>query len=304
MPQPPESVKTFFDTLLRIDPVSAIDILLIAAIIYAVLVWLKGSTGMSLVRGSAIVILVGLVVGSLLNLTVVNWLLRNSVPALLVAVPIVFQPEIRRALERLGRTRVASRRSRRASDVVLGALVQASAELAMRRLGALIVIERKTGLDDYIRTGILIEGIPTAALVENLFWRNSPLHDGAVIVRENRLIAAACTLPLSESPMPGHLGTRHRAALGLSERTDAIVVVVSEESGSISLAVDGQLIGGLDADGLRALLRNLIGQSVDEPLRLIRSHDRAYETEGMSSDETSSTAADIDRNIAAGTGGV
>jgi len=304
MPQPPESVKTFIDTLLRIDPVSAIDILLIAAIIYAVLVWLKGSTGMSLVRGAAFVILVGLVAGSLLNLTVVNWLLRNSVPALLVAVPIVFQPEIRRALERLGRTRVASRRSRRASDVVLGALVQASAELAMRRLGALIVIERKTGLDDYIRTGILIEGIPTAALVENLFWRNSPLHDGAVIVRENRLIAAACTLPLSESPMPGHLGTRHRAALGLSERTDAIVVVVSEESGSISLVVDGQLIGGLDADGLRALLRNLIGQSVDEPLRLIRSHDRAYETEGMSSDETSSTAADIDRNIAAGTGGV
>jgi len=304
MPQPPESVKTFIDTLLRIDPVSAIDILLIAAIIYAVLVWLKGSTGMSLVRGAAFVILVGLVAGSLLSLTVVNWLLRNSVPALLVAVPIVFQPEIRRALERLGRTRVASRRSRRASDVVLGALVQASAELAMRRLGALIVIERKTGLDDYIRTGILIEGIPTAALVENLFWRNSPLHDGAVIVRENRLIAAACTLPLSESPMPGHLGTRHRAALGLSERTDAIVVVVSEESGSISLAVDGQLIGGLDADGLRALLRNLIGQSVDEPLRLIRSHDRAYETERMSPDETSSTAADTDRNISAGTGGV
>ncbi|HEY8819995.1 MAG TPA: hypothetical protein VIM45_01510, partial [Dehalococcoidia bacterium] len=134
MPQPPESVKTFIDTLLRIDPVSAIDILLIAAIIYAVLVWLKGSTGMSLVRGAAFVILVGLVAGSLLNLTVVNWLLRNSVPALLVAVPIVFQPEIRRALERLGRTRVASRRSRRASDVVLGALVQASAELAMRRL--------------------------------------------------------------------------------------------------------------------------------------------------------------------------
>lgn len=304
MPQPPESVKTFIDTLLRIDPVSAIDILLIAAIIYAVLVWLKGSTGMSLVRGAAFVILVGLVAGSLLNLTVVNWLLRNSVPALLVAVPIVFQPEIRRALERLGRTRVASRRSRRASDVVLGALVQASAELAMRRLGALIVIERKTGLDDYIRTGILIEGIPTAALVENLFWRNSPLHDGAVIVRENRLIAAACTLPLSESPMPGHLGTRHRAALGLSERTDAIVVVVSEESGSISLVVDGQLIGGLDADGLRALLRNSIGQSVDEPLRLIRSHDRAYETERMAPDETSSTAADTDRNISAGTGGV
>ena len=169
MPQPPESVKTFIDTLLRIDPVSAIDILLIAAIIYAVLVWLKGSTGMSLVRGAAFVILVGLVAGSLLNLTVVNWLLRNSVPALLVAVPIVFQPEIRRALERLGRTRVASRRSRRASDVVLGALVQASAELAMRRLGALIVIERETGLDDYIRTGISVSythlTLPTKRIV-------------------------------------------------------------------------------------------------------------------------------------------
>jgi diadenylate cyclase len=174
----------------------------------------------------------------------------------------------------------------------------------MRRLGALIVIERETGLDDYIRTGISIEGVPTAALVENLFWRNSPLHDGAVIVRENRLTAAACTLPLSESPLPGHPGTRHRAALGLSERTDAIVVVVSEESGSISLVVDGQLIGDLDADRLRALLRNLIGQVADEPLRLVRSHDGAYETEGMSADEASSMAGDSDRNIDSRTGGV
>src|SRR5436305_3387647 len=129
MPQLPDSLRTFFDTLRRIDAASALDILLIAALIYAVLIWLKGSTGMSLVKGAAVVIITGLVLGSLLNLTTVTWLLRNSVPALLVAVPIVFQPELRRALERLGRTRVATRRGLRASDVTLGVLVEASQDL-------------------------------------------------------------------------------------------------------------------------------------------------------------------------------
>jgi diadenylate cyclase len=261
MPQAPESLKTFFDTLHRMDAVSVVDILLIAVVIFVALLWLKGSSGMSLVRGAAVFIVAGIVLGSLLNLTVVNWLLRNSVPALLVAVPIVFQPEIRRALERVGRTRVAARRSRRASAPMLAALNEACHALSARRLGALIVVERETGLDDYLRSGTIVDAIPTVHLIVNLFWRNAPLHDGAVILREGRVMAAGCTLPLSDAVLPGNMGTRHRAALGISERTDAVVVVVSEETGAVSVAVNGQLFSGLDADRLRTLLQQLAGQS-------------------------------------------
>jgi len=275
MPQLPESLQTYADTLRRIDAASAVDILLIAMMIFGVLVWLKGSTGMSLVRGTAFMIVAGLLLGSLLNLTAVNWLLRNSVPALLVAVPIVFQPEIRRALERVGRTRVAARRSRRATQIVLSVLSDAALELSARRLGALIIVERETGLDDYIGTGVAVDALPSKALVVNLFWRNSPLHDGALVLRENRLIAAGCTLPLSEAPLPAHLGTRHRAALGISERTDAVVLVVSEETGSISVAVNGQFLVDLDGDRLMTLLHSLTGQAYASPLRLFPSAEQS-----------------------------
>jgi diadenylate cyclase len=272
MPQLPDSLSTFLDTLRRIDAASVVDIVLIAALIYAVLIWLKGSTGMSLVKGAAFVVIAGLVLGSLLNLTAVTWLLRNSVPALLVAVPIVFQPELRRALERLGRTRVATRRGQRASETVIDVLVQASLGLAARQLGALIVIERDTGMDEYIRTGVAVDAIPSVDLVINLFWRNSPLHDGAMIVRENRVAAAGCTLPLSETPLPGHIGTRHRAAIGLTERTDAAVIVVSEETGAITVAVHGQFLPNLDGERLQSALRTLT-RAARAPLLVVRTPD-------------------------------
>jgi diadenylate cyclase len=277
MPQLPESLRTFFDTLHRMNAASALDILLIAVLIYAVLVWLKGSSGMTLVRGAAIVVVTGLVVGSLLNLTVVTWLLRNSVPALLVAVPIVFQPELRRALERLGRTRVASRRGRAPSEPALAAVTDACVEMSALRLGALIVLERDTGLDDYVRTGTTLDATPNSQLLVNLFWRNSPLHDGAVVLQGSRVAAAGCTLPLSEAVLPYHLGTRHRAALGLAERTDALVIVVSEETGSISLAVNGQLTSGFDDDRLRTALRNLAGQADTAPLHFPRVAEPHYD---------------------------
>lgn len=270
MPRPPESVSTFLDTLQRLNAAGVVDIVLIAALIFGVLLWLKGTSGMSLVRGAAFIIIAGIVLGTLLNLTVVTWVLRNSVPALLVAVPIVFQPEIRRALERVGRTRVAARRNRRASEPVLTALAEACNGLSARRLGALIVVERETGLDDYIRSGVVVDALPTVDLIINIFWRNSPLHDGAMVVRESRIASAGCTLPLSEANLPGHLGTRHRAALGLSERTDAVVLVVSEETGAISIAFNGQFITALDApDRLRAVLHQLAGQEGGS-LRVLR----------------------------------
>ncbi|MHB8574148.1 MAG: diadenylate cyclase CdaA [Dehalococcoidia bacterium] len=279
MPQAPESIRTYLDTLRHVSLPGVVDILLIALMLYAVLLWLKGTTGMSLVRGAAVVIVAGIALGSLLNLTVVNWVLANSVPALLVAVPIVFQPEIRRALERLGRARVAARRRSRASERLLATLAQAAVELSGMRLGGLVVIERETGLDDYMLSGTPVDAVVSAQLVVNLFWRNAPLHDGAVIVRENRIAAAGCTLPLSEAALPGHLGTRHRAALGISERTDAVVIVVSEETGGVSIVVNGQFMQGLDEERLLMSLRSLTGQTEAPPLRLIRDRDGAYERE-------------------------
>jgi diadenylate cyclase len=269
MPQTPEAIRTFLDTLSRINVAGAVDILLIASVIYGGFIWLKGTTGMALVRGAGVVIVLGLALGSSLNLTVVNWLLRNSIPALLISVPIVFQPEIRRALEWLGRPRVAARRSRRATEQVLNAVVEACIELSTRRLGALIVLERDTGLDDYIRTGERMDAVPSRSLIVNVFWRNTPLHDGAMIIREARIEASACTLPLSEATLPGHLGTRHRAALGLSERTDAVVIVVSEETGAMSVSVNGQLTSGIEDNMLRIMLRNLMGASETQPIRLV-----------------------------------
>lgn len=268
MPQPPDSFRIFLDTLRRIDFASAVDIALIALMIFAVLLWLKGSSGMSLVKGAALIVVAGVVLGSLLDLTVVNWLLRNSVPALLVAVPIVFQPEIRRALESLGRTRVGARRTQRASERVIDTLCTGAMRLSSGGLGALIVLERETGLDDFIRTGTSLDAAPTLDLIMNIFWKNTPMHDGAVIVRDNRVAAAKCMLPhpASDTLIPGHLGTRHRAALGLSERTDAVVIVVSEETGAVSIAVNGQLVRTRDAEALREALLGLTGLTERNPL--------------------------------------
>jgi|GEM_PF-75559 len=259
MPQLPEPLQTLIETLRDYHrPSDLLDVLLIALVIFCALLWLKGSTGMSLVKGAAIVIVTAIALGALFHLRVVSWILQNSVPALLVGVPIVFQPEIRRGLERLGRTRVAARRSNHASDQVLDVLAQAALEMAHTRTGALIVVERATGLDDYLRTGTALDALPSVPLLINVFWRNSPLHDGAMILRENRVAAAACTLPLSEAELDGHYGTRHRAALGLSERTDAVVLVVSEETGAITIAVNGTFMTGLDRDNLRPTLASLL----------------------------------------------
>lgn len=266
----PGSLQTFVDALRdNHRPSNVVDILLIALVIYAALVWLRGTTGMTLVKGAAFVIGAGVLLGTLLNLTVVTWLLQNSIPAVLIGIPIIFQPEIRRGLERLGRTRVASRRPRRASDQVLADLGSAATDMSRVRTGALIVVERETGLDDYMRTGTLTDAAPSVPLIVNVFWRNSPLHDGAMILRDNRVAAAGCTLPLSEAHIDSHYGTRHRAALGLSERTDAVVLVVSEETGDITIAVNGAFITHLDGDRLRSTLASLTDGHATAPQRLV-----------------------------------
>jgi diadenylate cyclase len=193
--------------------------------------------------------------------------IRNSLTGLIIAVPIIFQPEIRRALERVGRTGLWTRP---AYENVIDVVSKVASDLSVRRHGALIVFERETGLQNHVDTGVAIDAVPTVELLEGIFFPNAPLHDGAVIMREDRVLAAGCTLPLSETRLSGEMGLRHRAGLGVTEGTDAVSLVVSEESGSIAVAADGRMYAHLDEARLRGLLARLL----DAGIALSRNGER------------------------------
>lgn len=246
------------DSLRRLDdPAAVLDILLIAAIIYALLMALRGTTAMTLLRGGVAIICLLFLMGQVLNLSVVNFLVRNSLTGLVLGAIVIFQPEIRRALERAGRTSVRRWLTSSEHDLAVDEISDSVIELSRLHHGAIIVIERGTGLEDYIETGVRIDAGLNAKLIEGIFYPNSPLHDKALIVREERMVAAGCTLPLSSGAGSSRLGTRHRAALGISEVTDAIAVVVSEQTGAISIASEGRLIPLRDETRVRATLEAL-----------------------------------------------
>jgi len=250
----------------QFEPASLIDISAIAVIIYLSLLVLKDTTAMSLIRGIIIVVIGAVLITSALDLTVLSWLLRNSFPAILLLIPIIFQAEIRRFLERVGRTGRWPFAGRVLFEGVVDCIAEASTEFAERHIGAIIVVERETGLEDYIDTGIKVDAVCSTKLLMSIFYPNSALHDGAVIIREGRVVAAGATLPLSDR-MDGFHGTRHRAALGITERTDAVAVVVSEETGAISIAANGRVISNLDVPRLRGILRSLLlpAMEMDRP---------------------------------------
>lgn len=256
-----ESLRAFVDTLRSAGPWGVFEIALLTLAIWSLLLFARGTTAMSLLRGIGIVLISALALANFFDLPVLNWLLRNSLTGLILMVSIVFQPEIRRGLERVGRTGLHAIRGREADEALISILTNACSELARRRHGALIVLERETGLEEYIRAGRRLDAAPSEALIEAIFFRNAPLHDGALIVRGDQLAAAACTLPLSEALLPQQYGTRHRAALGITERTDALSIVVSEETGDLALACDGRLTAVADAGALRAGLSALLGAS-------------------------------------------
>ncbi len=248
----------------RLDLRAAIDILSVALIFFGVLWIAQGTRATQLIRGLAILLIAVIGAANIFNLTALNWLLRNTLPALIVAVPVVFQPELRRALEQLGHTGAWLRPPFAAgaeSDLekTVEEISRAAAQLARHRYGALIVVERETGLQDYADRGIPLDATLTRQLLINIFYPNSPLHDGAVIVRFDRILAANCVLPLSDNvAVPGQLGTRHRAGIGITEESDAIAVIVSEETGQISVAHSGRLVRDLDQERLRKMLRALL----------------------------------------------
>lgn len=246
------------DSFQQFDAAAAVDIAIISLLIFWVLLLLRGTTAMVIMRGAFFLLIAAFVLGRVFDLRVLNFLLRNSITGLLIGLPIVFAPEIRRALERVGRTGARAFGASASNPGTIDAVADAACDMGKQRIGALVVIERETGLQDYVDTGIPVDAIPSPELLQGIFFPNSPLHDGAVIVRGNRVVAAGVTLPLSENSLPHELGTRHRAALGITERSDAVSVVVSEETGRVSVAADGRLHARLDETRLHALLERLL----------------------------------------------
>jgi diadenylate cyclase len=236
---------------------SAVDILLVWYVIYKLINIIRGTKAVQLLKG-ILVILIVRVLSDFFNLTTLSWMMGQVITYGFLAIIIIFQPELRRALEQLGRGKFFSRSSSpddEGQEKTVEAIIKATDYMAKRRIGALISIERETGMSDYIETGIQLNSAISAELLINIFIPNTPLHDGAVIIQKNNVAAAACYLPLSESPfISKELGTRHRAALGISEVTDSITIIVSEETGNISLTKNGELHRDLKVDGLKELL--------------------------------------------------
>lgn len=242
---------------------SLLDVALVALVIYTALRLFRGTQAVQLLRGVLIVAVVLALLSFVADLPAFNWLLRNSIPMVLIAIPVIFQPELRRALERLGRSSpLFTRRGESTkSQSLINEVVKAVDYMAERRTGALIVFHGVTGLGDVIERGIRIDGELSFELLITIFFPNTALHDGAVIVSGDRILAASCVLPLTDRELSdSQLGTRHRAAIGVSEQSDALVVVVSEETGKISVARNGRIIK-LDANRLRSVLSDFYSVS-------------------------------------------
>lgn len=253
------SELTFF--FQRFDLLSAVDVLLVTMAVFFLLRLVRGTQAVALLRGMIVLVITIAVLTSLLNLPAFTWLLEASLPALLIAIPVIFAPEIRRALERLGRTNNMFFLS--ATPDHIEALIETvcitAQRLSDRRYGALIVIEREVHLADYKETGVALDAELTPQLLLQIFHINTPLHDGAAIIEKDRIAAAGCVLPLSSSGTLSRstdrsMGLRHRAALGISEVSDAVSVVVSEETGGISVTHNGRMIRRLDQARLKNIL--------------------------------------------------
>jgi diadenylate cyclase len=246
----------------RINWLSVVDIALVALIFFGILLLLRESHAMVLLRGVLLLVALVSLLTSLDLLPAFSWLVTTTLPALVLAIPVIFAPEIRRGLERLGRAGIAQPGSKGSEEIqsTITAVVNSALRLSDRGHGALIVLRRLDNLDEYVRTGVALDAKVTTDLLLQVFYPNTPLHDGAVIISGARVLAASCVMPLSASGVLTRLperqmGLRHRAALGISEVSDAVVVVVSEETGTISVVHGGRMIRRLDAERLDNILR-------------------------------------------------
>lgn len=262
----PDLVNTLISNLEliygRLNWLNLVDLMLVTMVFFGILLLLRDTQAMVLLRGILLLIVLISLLTTLEVLPAFSWLVRNTLPALLLAIPVIFAPEIRRTLERLGRAGSLVPSGIPTPDLqeAITAVVSATARLSDRRHGALIVMQRSDSLEEYVKTGVLIKAQVTPELLLQIFYPNTPLHDGAVIISGARLVAASCVMPLSSSGVLTHspdrqMGLRHRAALGISEVTDAVAVVVSEETGYISVVHAGRMIRRLDSERLENILR-------------------------------------------------
>ena len=260
--------------LATIGILDIVDIAVVAYFLYTLYQILKNTRAATLVKGLLILLIV-MMASRWMNLHVITWLMEKSMTVILVALPVVFQPELRRALEQIGRGKWfhkgGSELDEAEFETMLSNVTNATVAMSRRKLGALMVFERNTGLEERIETGIAIDGLVSEGLLLNIFEKDTPLHDGAVIIRGKRVVAATCLLPLTENRnLSKDLGTRHRAGLGVSEQSDAVVLIVSEETGTISIARNGELIRYLHADDVREILRDALfnqGKNVKEAVK-------------------------------------
>lgn len=251
---------------LKANPYIILDVLIVGLFFYWIYLFLKETRAMRILYGIFILAIIFLL-GRYLHLNALNYILKYIITAIVVAIPIVFQPELRSALERLGRAEIVGDFSLlRKSEMitVIQEIIQSVKLLSKNKIGALIVLSRQTGLRDYIETGVDVDSKISAEMILTIFTPKSPMHDGAAIINGDRIVAAGCTLPLADIQYDYTLGTRHRAAIGLSMLTDALVIVVSEERGLISLASNGVLSRDLSEEKLEELLARLLRQKPDK----------------------------------------
>lgn len=245
-----------------------VDILLVTYVVYKLIMIIRGTRAVQLVKGIAVIFMIWFV-SNFLGLSTLEFITKQTATFGLLAIIIIFQPELRRGLEQLGRSRLFTSRSAPKNDsmqTTIDALVKATSYMGKRRIGALVSIEKETGLNDYAETGIPMQAVLTSELLINIFIPNTPLHDGAVVIKNDKILAAGCYLPLSEDhTISKELGTRHRAALGISEVTDCLTLIVSEETGGISISKSGTLYRNLSEEQLREMLeQNLLRATSSE----------------------------------------
>lgn len=263
-------LSRIIEAVMQINFLDILDMVIVYFVIYRLIILIRDTRAVQLIKG-LLLLLSATVVSGRLGLWTINWLLSQTIAAGLIAVPIVFWPELRRALEQLGRTRLLGQRISFASDEedgleqAIAQLVASFSILSKNKIGALVVWERETGLSEFAETGTKLDALISSELLTNTFIPNTPLHDGAVIIRRGRMLAAGCYLPLSSNPyLDKELGTRHRAAIGVTEETDALAVIVSEETGTISIAMKGQIDRHLDPKALQEKLKEeLVRQKVN-----------------------------------------
>lgn len=266
----------YFLTLPKLTLIDIFEVIIIAFVIYNVILWVKNTRAWSLVKGILVLFFI-YIFAYVLNMSVILWIFNKTITIGITAIMIIFQPELRKALEELGKKNIVKSiipfedtkdKNKRFSDRTVNEIVKATVELAKAKTGALIIIEKEIILSEYERTGIAIDSAISSQLLINIFEHNTPLHDGAVIIRGDRIVSATCYLPLSDNlGLSKELGTRHRAGVGISEVSDSLTIIVSEETGKISVAIGGKLMRNIDGELLKKKMNEIQGNPVEDKKR-------------------------------------